>query len=180
MTSITLRKVAAFPDPDHSALAAEAFSDYAQCALLSDVLDKESASWDGLQNATVVNELRLAAFRGEELVGWSYSQLGMGRTLHMVNSGVAVSERRIGIYSRLVLQTIEHAKSEGHVSIISRHAAGNNAVIIAKLKLGFVVSGFEYSEVYGPVVRLTHLVHEKRRELYNLRSRPIRRAERSK
>ena len=48
---------------------------------------------------------------------------------------------------------------------------------IAKLRLGFQVSGFEYSEVYGPLVRLTYLVGEARRNLYKARTVPIRSAE---
>ena len=88
------------------------------------------------------------------------------------------NERRHGIYSKLVQLVIEHASSRGHAAILSRHAANNNAVIVAKLKLGFFVSGFEYSEVYGPLVRLTFLLGNLRRSLHQTRSTPIRRAER--
>ncbi len=94
----------------------------------------------------------------------------------MINSGVVPEERNRGIYSQLVRLVIEHARLQGYVAILSRHAANNNAVIIAKLKLGFFVSGFEYSEVYGPLVRLTFLLGNLRRTLYQNRSTPIRRA----
>ena len=70
---------------------------------------------------------------------------------------------------------IEHARAHGYAAITSRHASNNNPVIVAKLKLGFFVSGFEYSGVYGPLVRLTYLVSELRRALHKVRSRPIRR-----
>jgi hypothetical protein len=96
----------------------------------------------------------------------------------MINSGVALAERRQGVYTRLVQLVVEHARLRRHIAIRSRHAANNNAVIIAKLKLGFCVSGFEYSEVYGPLVQLTHLLGERRRALYRARSSPIRSAER--
>ena len=56
----------------------------------------------------------------------------------------------------------------------SRHAASNTAVLIAKMRLGFLVSGFEYSEVYGPLVQLSHLVGEARRRLYQARSASLR------
>ena len=91
----------------------------------------------------------------------------------MVNSGVSPGLRRRGIYSRLVEATIAHADSHGFFRIISRHVPSNNAVIIPKLRLGFMVSGFEYSEVYGPLVRLTYLIGHKRRELYRARSMPV-------
>jgi len=94
----------------------------------------------------------------------------------MVNSGVAAAERRTGIYSELVRLVIEEVRSRGYALIWSRHAANNNAVIVAKLKLGFFISGFEYSEVYGPLVRLTYILREKRRQLYQARATPIRRS----
>jgi hypothetical protein len=74
----------------------------------------------------------------------------------------------------MVQRVIEHARSGGHVAVLSRHATDNNAVIVAKLKLGFFVSGFEYSEVYGPLVRLTFLLSEQRRALHRSRATPLR------
>lgn len=70
-----------------------------------------------------------------------------------------------------------HAEAQGYSSVRSRHAAANAAVIIAKLRLGFQVSGFEYSEVHGPLVQLTYLVSEARRKLYEARASPIRAAQ---
>jgi ribosomal protein S18 acetylase RimI-like enzyme len=91
----------------------------------------------------------------------------------MVNSGVLPEFRGRGIYSDLVKAAISHADAHGLFKIISRHVPSNNAVIIPKLRLGFIVSAFEYSEVYGPLVHLTYLIGEKRRELYLARSKPL-------
>ena len=71
----------------------------------------------------------------------------------MLNSGVANAERRKGVYSQLVKAVLGHAESRGYAAVTSRHVAANVAVIIAKLRLSFQISGFEYSEVYGPLVR---------------------------
>lgn len=114
----------------------------------------------------------IGAFIEDRLVAWSYSR-GEDTQLHMVNSGVFPGLRRRGIYSRLVEATIAYADSHGFLRIISRHVPSNNAVIIPKLRLGFMVSGFEYSEIYGPLVRLTYLIGHKRRELYRARSMPV-------
>lgn len=76
----------------------------------------------------------------------------------MVNSGIFPEFRRRGIYSGLVKATIAYADTHGFLKIISRHVPSNNAVIIPKLRLGFMVSAFEYSEVYGPLVHLTYLI----------------------
>jgi ribosomal protein S18 acetylase RimI-like enzyme len=177
MSDLRLHTVDQFPEPAFSALAHDAFSDYEQSPLLTDVLDHESAARSGPLASTDEGALRIAAFRAEALVGWTYARPDGVQHLHMINSGVAPAERRKGVYSQLVQRTIEHAKSHCYISILSRHTASNNAVIVAKLKLGFFVSGFEYSEVYGPLVRLTYLVGDLRRGLHDARSRPLRRAD---
>ncbi len=177
MTDLQFRVVDAFPEPALSVLAREAFSDYEPSALLTEVLSKEAAASPGGSHTAEEGALRIGAFRGGALVGWTYARPEGSRHFHMINSGIATSERRKGIYTELVRRTIEHASSRGYVSVQSRHAANNNAVIVAKLKLGFFVSGFEYSEVYGPLVRLTLLLGELRRDLHRARSSPIRRVD---
>lgn len=174
MNDLVFRVVDAFPEPASSTLAREAFSDYEPSPLLTDVLNAEAAARPGHPDAADEAALRIAAFRGETLVAWTYARREGAHRLHMINSGVAAAQRRRGVYSMLVKLVIEHAGSQGCVAVLSRHAASHNAVIIAKLKLGFFVSGFEYSEVYGPLVRLTFLLGEPRRSLYRARSAPIR------
>jgi ribosomal protein S18 acetylase RimI-like enzyme len=177
MNEIIFRVVDQFPEPAFSELAREAFSDYEASELLADVLNEEAAVKSETMNAVDEGALRICAFRGDSLVGWTFGRPEAANHFDMINSGVAPAERRQGVYSELTRLVIEHARSRGYVSILSRHAANNNAVIVAKLKLGFFVSGFEYSEIYGPLVRLTFLLGERRRALYRTRSAPIRRAE---
>lgn len=177
MSELRYCLVEQFPEPAFSALARDAFSDYEPSALLTSVLDSESAARADQTASADEGALRIVVFRAEALVGWTYARRDAAQHLHMINSGVAREERRKGIYSHLVHLTIEHARSHGCVSIMSRHAASHNPVIVAKLRLGFFVSGFEYSEVYGPLVRLTYLLDDLRRELYRERSRPIRRVD---
>ena len=159
-------------------LTEEVFSDYEASELLTDVANAEAAARTGTPNTVDEGALRIGAFRGESLVGWTFARPEGASHLYMINSGVTAAERRQGVYSELTRLVTEHARSHGYVAVLSRHAANNNAVIVAKLKLGFFVSGFEYSEVYGPLVRLTFLVGELRRTLYQTRSTPIRRAKR--
>jgi len=176
MNSITYRLVEKFPEPAYTALVDQAFSDYEESQLLTDVAREELAARSEVPDVVNERELRIAAFRGDTLIGWTYACPEGASLLYMINSGVAPAERQKGIYTELARMVIEHARSRGYVTILSRHAANNNAVMIAKLKLGFFVSGFEYSEVYGPLVRLTFLIGNLRRTLYRDRSTPIRRA----
>jgi ribosomal protein S18 acetylase RimI-like enzyme len=178
MKDITFRVVDTFPEPAFSTLTDAAFADYEPSELLADVANAEAAAQSITPAATDEDALRIGAFRGEVLVGWTFARREGASHLLMINSGVAAAERRRGIYSELARLVLEHARSRGCVAVLSRHSANNNPVIVAKLKLGFFVSGFEYSEVYGPLVRLTYLVGELRRTLYAARSSPIRRAKR--
>ena len=174
MNNLDFRILEAFPEPEFSLLAREAFSDFGpQSQQLADVLATEAAHRDGSLKLADPPRLRIGAFRGERLVGWTFAQAEPGPDLCMVNSGVARAERRHGVYTRLVQMTLEHAASRGYRRVTSRHVPSNNAVIIPKLRLGVHVSGFEYSEVYGPLVRLTHLVGAARRALYQARAAPI-------
>ena len=180
MNDLTFRVVDKFPEPAFATLVREAFADYEPSELLTEVSNEEAAARSGLFGAALGaaddSALRIGVFRGDSLVGWTFAHAQGATHFQMVNSGVAPAERRQGVYSKLAQLVIESARSRGCVAILSRHAANNNAVIIAKLKLGFFVSGFEYSEVYGPLVRLTFLLGERRRTLHRTRSSPIRRA----
>ena len=49
--------------------------------------------------------------------------------------------------------------------------------VATTLGAGFFVSGFEYSEVYGPLARLSYLPGNLRRNLYQARSGLIQRLE---
>ena len=175
MNEISFRVLDKFPEPEFSALSEEAFSDYETSGLLTDVLNTEAAVRVKSHNATDDGALRIGAFQGDSLIGWTFARPQEAGHLQMINSGVSPAHRNQGIYSKLVQRVIEHARSCGYVDILSRHSTRNNAVIVAKLKRGFFVSGFEYSEVYGPLVRLTFLLGELRRSLHHTRSSPIRR-----
>lgn len=175
MNHITYRVLDQFPEPAFATLSEGVFADFEASELLDQVVADEAAARKPSAMLVDPEALRIGAFRGDSLVGWTFARPDGANLLHMVNSGVAPGERRHGIYTELARKVMDHARSRGYVAVVSRHAVRNNPVIIAKLKLGFFVSGFEYSEVYGPLVRLTFLVGELRRTLYRERSSPIRR-----
>lgn len=178
MLNLTLRPLEVAPEVELSALQRVAFSEYEPSLRLAEVLASEAASRVDKTNSHVQAKFGIAAFRGDVLVGWTQGHHEGANQFYMLNSGVAAAERRRGVYSLMVRAVLEHAKSQGYATVRSRHTATNSGVIIAKLQLGFQVSGFEYSEVYGPLVQLTHLVSEARRTLYRDRTVPLRAASR--
>lgn len=81
MNGITFRVLRDFPEPDFAALADEAFSDYEESALLSEVSAEEAASRSGAMPVTAEAAIRIGAFRGDKLVGRSLWPAGPAHLL---------------------------------------------------------------------------------------------------
>ncbi len=60
-------------------------------------------------------------------------------------------------------KVLELTSAEGFSAVRSRHVCTNNAVLIAKLKLGFMINGFEQDETMGTLVRTIFHHNELRR-----------------
>ena len=118
-----------------------------------------------------VLDLNLGAFDAEgRFVGWAFGiQESRGR-FYMINSAVLPEHRRRGIYSALLTRTLEEAAERGFQVVTSRHAATNNAVIIPKLKAGFVIAGMELDDVFGTLVHLRYDLNPLRREVLRYRA----------
>ena len=70
-----------------------------------------------------------------------------------------------------LLKAIEQAVRErGGITISSQHVATNNAELIAKLKLGYVIAGTECVEPMGLLVRLLLHLTAQRAALFGART----------
>jgi ribosomal protein S18 acetylase RimI-like enzyme len=114
--------------------------------------------------------IRIGVFFEEKLVGWSFGWQESNATFFMANSGILPEHRRKGLYTQLISKVIEIASSKGFQVISSKHVAVNNAVIIPKLKAGFVVTGMELADDYGTMVILSYYMNESRKHLLNVRA----------
>lgn len=113
--------------------------------------------------------LYLGVYKDGELVGWSWGvQEGFER-FYMVNSAVYPDHRRKGLYSEMLKRVVDRAAAEGFQILYSRHTLTNNAVIIPKLKAGFVISGFEVAERFGTLALLMYFTNPERRRLQEIR-----------
>ena len=178
MSEITLRPLDTVPEPELAALSNAVFGHEKPSELLADVVAAETAARSAPASEKPPGAFGLAALRGNKLVGWTQGFRVGSNQFHMLNSGVAIAERRSGVYSQLVQAVLDHAQSHGYSTVRSLHIAHNTPVIVAKLRLGFFIAGFEYSEVYGPLVQLKYLIGEQRRSLYQARTESIRPAAR--
>lgn len=173
MSTVIIRHVEKFPEPEFSRLSRVVFADVQHPSIdLATTLAEESSS----QQTTITAQppmYRLGAYDAEELVGWSCGWMERGNVFYMANSGVIASHRRRGIYSSLLKTVQEYAVSQGAVAIRSQHSVLNNSVIIAKLSAGFHVSGLSQSAHMGTLVELIFHFSEKRKALFRSRSIPF-------
>lgn len=172
MSSIAIRQVDKFPEPDFSRLSRAVFADVQQPSeeLASTLVAEASASASGGHPHSPM--YRLGAYAEEVLVGWSCGWMERGNVFYMANSGVVPSHRRQGVYSSLLSAIRDYANANGAVAIRSQHSVLNNPVIIAKLRAGFHVSGLSQSAQMGTLVELTMHLFEKRQGLFRIRSLP--------
>lgn len=137
---------------------------------------KELEGYDILKTNFNMREwINLGAFdENENLMGFSLSYQARIYELYTQTSIVLPEFRRKGIYTALTKQILEIAKKKGYQMVTSNHVNSNNTVIMAKLKLGYKISGFEISDDFGSMVKLTHYVNEKRAKMFDVRTGYVR------
>jgi len=177
MGSIQIRVAEKFPEPAFAQLQRTVFKDLQEHSpSLAAALREEAELFPEATPAPAASyspSLRLGAYVDDELVGWSFGWLERGRIFYMANSGVVEAHRGRGIYSQLVRSVLEHARAMGAVVVRSNHSVLNNAIIIAKLRLGFQVSGLSQSAQMGALVELSHHLSPARHAVFRSRFIPL-------
>ncbi len=107
---------------------------------------------------------RYGFWDGEQLVGIYRGRQGECGTYHMSLTALEESWRRRGVYRAFLPKVLEAAREVGFVEVISRHHADNNPVLIAKLREGFVITGFDASLRTGLMVCLAYRFAESARK----------------
>lgn len=113
--------------------------------------------------------LQWGVFHGDEIVGWMFAQQIDPDTLLMRNTAIDPAHRGKGLYTALLPLVVEHALACGYQRIQSTHHASNNAVIVPKLKAGFIITGLNVNEKFGLLVTLTCYLTEAGHRLANER-----------
>ena len=182
------------PLPTHPAYTLRALSPEAVDQLLMPHLREMFSGNFRLQMAGLYSEQELAArarlrttmgkpfrltwglFHNNAFVGWTFGWQIDHETYYMTNSAVLPEHRRKGLYTSMVRCLLARLTEEGFQIVFSRHTATNNAVLIPKLKLGFIFSSFELSDVHGTLVHLRYYTNPTRRAVMDVRSgqrRPV-------
>lgn len=114
--------------------------------------------------------LHFGAFVDNQLVGVHFGRQFERGNYHMGFSAVVKKYQRKGVYTQLLQFVLGEVGKLGFQTVSSRHNASHNAVIIPKLKAGFLIGGFEINEVVGLQVRLVYYFNETRRSLHDFRT----------
>ena len=131
--------------------------------------DAEKANLISLRDQLGGYTLDLGAFLNGEFAGWHIGNQTSEDTYDMRNSAVLVDFRRLRIYERLLQSTLEVVTAAGFQRITSDHHPSNTAVLIAKLKAGFWISGVHVDDRFGTLVDLVWYPHHVRREAFEYR-----------
>jgi len=115
-------------------------------------------------------QVRVGAFAGDALVGWTHAWLQPGGTLYAGNSGVVPAYRRQGVYTQLVAAIEQQALALGCLRIHSHHRAANNAVLIAKMKAGYTIVGTECTLEMGLLLKMCKELDPRRAEVFRARA----------
>ena len=114
--------------------------------------------------------LNLAIYDEDRLIGWSWGRQEAPDRFYMVNSGLVEEYRGRGIYTALLPVILDRVSEKGFQVVCSRHTATNNAVLIPKLRAGFVITGMELSDTFGTLVCLSYFFNPLRRKALDFRS----------
>jgi ribosomal protein S18 acetylase RimI-like enzyme len=172
--AIDVRRVDEFDQDAIRAITEPIFGDEARRAYLEGLVDPAQLS----QTLALIEALpkpqriRVGAFQGERLVGYTtgWFENGGGGRFYIGSSAVQEEHRRGGIYTRLLTELHRAVGECGGTAVSSQHVATNNAVLIAKLKLGYVIAGTEYVEPMGLLVRLVLHLEASRAALFRERT----------
>jgi hypothetical protein len=110
--------------------------------------------------------------QGGELVGCYWGQQdasGPPGRYYMVNTIFRRDVQGRGLYSRLLPRVIAAADGAGFTEVWSRHRADNNAILVPKLKAGFVITGFEIAPKFGVLIHLRRYLVDGVAKLYRAR-----------
>ena len=164
--AITLRTVERFAEPAFTELVNRLLHDPDRRMVAERLFGAPGVA----PTPTQAQQVRIGAFDGDTLVGWSHAFLAPGGLLYVANSAVEHAFRRRGLYTRLVAAMEAEARALHCVRIESHHRAANSAVLIAKLKAGYTIVGTEYTGEMGLLVKMSKLLDARRDAVFQARA----------
>lgn len=123
------------------------------------------------QNLAGAQHWHFLIFDGHAPIGWHYGFQRSELEYFMANTGVLPEYHNRGIYSAFLKFLVARAADAGFQYLTSLHHSDNNAVLVPKLKAGFVLQAFGYliqtmllEANAGPMVQLVYPVKDEYRQ----------------
>lgn len=113
-----------------------------------------SRARDNMARHSQLENIHALLMSGDRCIGWHFGFQDGPFSYYMCNSAIIPEFRRQGCYSWLAQRVMTEVQSRGYHKITSRHHPTNTPVLIAKLKLGFIISGLQVSANFGTLVEL--------------------------
>jgi len=105
-------------------------------------------------------------YKGEDAIGWAAGRMQSADEFLMDVTGILPQYQRQGIYTAFLQAYLPYLRDIGYERVISHHSPTNRAVLIAKLKAGFVIRGMSFRENAGASVQLVYFLHADRHEAF--------------
>jgi GNAT superfamily N-acetyltransferase len=164
--AVILRTVDRFPEPAFTELVDRLLHDPDRRSMRTRFMGSGGAA----PTVSQAQQVRIGAFAGEKLVGWSHGHLPQAGVFYVSSSAVEHEYRRQGIYTRLIAAMELEARALGCTRIDSNHRAANAPVLIAKMKIGYVIVGTEFTGEMGLLVKLSKQLDPRREEIFQARA----------
>lgn len=105
-------------------------------------------------------------YDGDKAIGWSIGRMTGASDFMMDDTGIHPDYQRKGIYVSFLRLFLPYLRDIGYERVVSYHSPTNRAVLIAKLKAGFVITATEFREHVGASVKLAYFLHEDRYQAF--------------
>lgn len=110
--------------------------------------------------------LRLVLYLGEKPIGWHNGFAIDHETFYMQNSAVIEEMRGKGYYGALLDGILEFVRDEGFQVVTSLHHPNNAAILIPKLKRGFIITSTQFHERFRFLVEMKYFMNAERKRAY--------------
>ena len=114
--------------------------------------------------------LRIGIYYKNQQIGWMIGRQESSIKFYMTNTGIVKEHQNKGVYTKLLPQILKILKEKGFQIAYSKHSTSNNRVLVPKLKQGFLITGFEISDLFGTLIYLSYHFNKDRRDIIKFRT----------
>jgi len=118
------------------------------------------------KNLNQLYSLHVLLYLNDEFIGWHVGEQVGPETYYMRNSAILESYRGHSYYEQLLLYVLNTVTAQGFQLITSTHHPNNPAVLIPKLRHGFIITSTEFHDRFGFLVHLKYFVNKVREKSY--------------